>query len=117
MSASNRPPNLLLQMLAPADFNLLAPHLSTIEMVKEAVLNKKGDPLTHVYFPHGGAGSVDRRKTECHPIVASALQRAGTIRYSRGQIEITDGHALRHASCECYFAIETQREQLLGIGS
>jgi CRP-like cAMP-binding protein len=235
MTAAHRPPNRLLQMLAPADFNLLAPHLSTIEMVKEAVLSRKGDPLTHVYFPHGGAVSITVNLTEgqtievamlgrdslvgggaladgtalsdavvlfpstasslnlaafrsladgssgfrglvvrheqmllacaqqsllCNTqhsvearvarwllhasdlcertsvpltqeflaqmigarrnaisIVASSLQRAGTIRYSRGQIEITDWHALRHRSCECYVAVETQRERLLGIGS
>jgi len=50
-------------------------------------------------------------------IVASALQRSGTIRYNRGQIEITDWRALIHTSYDCYLAIQTQRERLLGIGA
>jgi CRP-like cAMP-binding protein len=47
-------------------------------------------------------------------IVAHALQKAGTIRYSRGQIEIIDVEALRQTSCECHRAIRTRLAQLLG---
>jgi CRP-like cAMP-binding protein len=47
-------------------------------------------------------------------IVAHALQKAGTIGYSRGQIEIIDVEALREASCECHTAIRAWQKQLLG---
>ena len=47
-------------------------------------------------------------------IVAHALQEAGTISYSRGQIEIVDLEALRQTSCECHAAIRARQAQLLG---
>jgi CRP-like cAMP-binding protein len=47
-------------------------------------------------------------------IVAHALQEAGTISYSRGQIEIIDVEALRVTSCECHAAIRARQRQLLG---
>ena len=46
-------------------------------------------------------------------IVAHELQRAGIIRYSRGQIEITNVEGLRETSCECYHAVKTQHDRLL----
>ena len=47
-------------------------------------------------------------------IVAHALQQAGIISYSRGQIEVTDVEALRAMSCECHAAISARQKQLLG---
>jgi CRP-like cAMP-binding protein len=41
--------------------------------------------------------------------VASKLQSAGTIGYSRGIIRIIDRRALEEASCECFETLETQR--------
>jgi CRP-like cAMP-binding protein len=46
-------------------------------------------------------------------IVANALQKAGIISYSRGQIEITDVAGLRETSCECYQAVKVQHDRLL----
>jgi CRP-like cAMP-binding protein len=48
-------------------------------------------------------------------IIAHALQSAGIIRYSRGHIEITDLEGLRATCCECYQAVETQRDRLLKV--
>ena len=45
---------------------------------------------------------------------ASALQRAGLIRYSRGRVTVVDRAGLEAASCECYGIIRAQRQQLLG---
>jgi CRP-like cAMP-binding protein len=50
-------------------------------------------------------------------IVASALQRSGIIRYSRGRIEITDLEGLQETSCECYRAVRTQHDRLLKTGT
>jgi CRP-like cAMP-binding protein len=46
-------------------------------------------------------------------IVAHALQQAGVIRYSRGQIEITDLAALRKTACECYLVAKAKQDHLL----
>jgi CRP-like cAMP-binding protein len=45
--------------------------------------------------------------------VAHALQESGVIKYSRGNIEITDLEALKRASCECYEAVNEQYKRLL----
>jgi len=46
-------------------------------------------------------------------IVANALQKAGIISYSRGQIEITNVAGLRETACECYEAVKARRDRLL----
>jgi len=46
-------------------------------------------------------------------IVANALQKAGIISYSRGQIEITNVAGLRETACECYEAVKVRRDRLL----
>lgn len=45
--------------------------------------------------------------------VAHALQEAGIIKYSRGNIEITNIEALEKASCECYQAVNRQYKRLI----
>ncbi len=46
-------------------------------------------------------------------IVASAMQKAGILRYSRGCIEITSAEGLRETSCECYKAVRAQHNRML----
>jgi CRP-like cAMP-binding protein len=46
-------------------------------------------------------------------IVANTLQKAGFIRYSRGDIEITDVGGLIESSCECYKTVRQFYERLL----
>ena len=46
--------------------------------------------------------------------VAHTLQRAGMIQYSRGKITILNVEAVQQAACECYEAIKTHHQQLLG---
>jgi CRP-like cAMP-binding protein len=50
--------NRLLAALPAADFELLRPHLGTVEFVQEAVLVGAGDKLTQVFFPHSGVISL-----------------------------------------------------------
>jgi CRP-like cAMP-binding protein len=45
--------------------------------------------------------------------IAHTLQQAGVIKYARGHIEIIDLEALKHASCECYQAVNVQYKKLL----
>jgi CRP-like cAMP-binding protein len=46
-------------------------------------------------------------------IVAHALQEAGVISYSRGQIEILDMAALQATACECHQTVRAKLAQLL----
>ena len=46
-------------------------------------------------------------------LVASTLQQANFIHYSRGHIEITDIEGLRKTACECYASVKSQYERLL----
>jgi hypothetical protein len=46
-------------------------------------------------------------------LVASMLQQADFIHYSRGHIQITDLEGLRHTACECYATVKAHYERLL----
>ena len=46
-------------------------------------------------------------------LVASTLQQANFIHYSRGHIKITNLEGLRNTSCECYATVRTQYNRLL----
>ena len=46
-------------------------------------------------------------------LVANTLQKAGLIKYRRGNIRLLDLDGLREASCECYVAVKTHYERLL----
>jgi len=46
-------------------------------------------------------------------LVASTLQQANYIHYSRGHIEILDLDGLGKTACECYASVKTQYERLL----
>lgn len=45
---------------------------------------------------------------------AGALQRAGLIRYSRGNVTIIDRRGLQRRSCECYGVSKREFDRLLG---
>jgi CRP-like cAMP-binding protein len=47
-------------------------------------------------------------------LVAHALQRAGIIHYTRGQIVIIDLPALETTSCDCYSAVKASHSRLVG---
>jgi CRP-like cAMP-binding protein len=48
-------------------------------------------------------------------VAATALQQAGTIRYSRGKIAIIDREKLRSAACECYNAVKNESDRLMRL--
>ncbi|WP_027581652.1 Crp/Fnr family transcriptional regulator [Bradyrhizobium sp. Ai1a-2] len=58
MSGSSRPSNHLLQTLPAAEFELLRPHLATVELTKETVLFETGALISEVYLPHSGVVSM-----------------------------------------------------------
>jgi CRP-like cAMP-binding protein len=45
---------------------------------------------------------------------AGVLQRAGLIRYTRGNVTIIDRRELKHRSCECYGVSKSEFDRLLG---
>lgn len=45
-------------------------------------------------------------------VEAHTLQQAGSIRYSRGKIEIVDVESIKDCACECYSAVNERYEQL-----
>lgn len=47
-------------------------------------------------------------------VVAGILQKAGLIRYSRGQMTILDYPGLEQASCSCYTLVKQEENRLLG---
>ena len=46
-------------------------------------------------------------------IVASALRKAGLIKYQRGRIRILNVKGLRNGSCECYATVKAHYARLL----
>jgi hypothetical protein len=46
-------------------------------------------------------------------LVASVLQQANFIHYSRGHIEITNIEGLSKTACECYASVKAQYDRLL----
>jgi CRP-like cAMP-binding protein len=79
MTASGRPPNLLLQALDAADFALLEPHLAIIDMGRAASLGLEGAKPRHVYFPHRGAVSIAVNLAEGQTIEVAMLGRDSVI--------------------------------------
>src|SRR5205085_2944782 len=49
-------------------------------------------------------------------VAAIALQNAGTIRYARGHITVTDRQALEAASCDCYASVKRRFDLLKQSG-
>ncbi|MBR0971632.1 MULTISPECIES: Crp/Fnr family transcriptional regulator [Bradyrhizobium] len=94
MTASDQPPNLLLQLLDAADLNLLSPHLATVEMVRESVLSEAGAALRHIYFPHGGSVSITVSLSEGQTIEVAMLGRDSVV---GGGAALADGIALADA--------------------
>ena len=47
-------------------------------------------------------------------VAAGALQRAGLIRYKRGNVTIIDRQGLKDLSCECYGVSKMEFDRLLG---
>jgi len=45
-------------------------------------------------------------------LVAHTLQQAGLIRYSRGNVEITDLEGLKESACECYETVKSRCDRL-----
>ncbi len=58
MDSVARSPNGLLSALTADDFELVRPHLRTVELSSELVLVEVGEPLKRAYLPHSGVISL-----------------------------------------------------------
>jgi CRP-like cAMP-binding protein len=54
----SRPPNGFLSALSADDYELIRPHLRTVDLVPETVLVEVGEPLKRAYLPHRGVISL-----------------------------------------------------------
>lgn len=73
------------------------------------------DRVDSGYFPHTQE-FLSRMLGVARPIVtltAGALQKAGWIKYSRGNITILDRDGLESATCECYGRVKHEFERLI----
>jgi len=58
LDTSARSPNGFLSALAEDDFELIRPHLRTVDLVQDFILAETGDKLPRAYFPHRGVISL-----------------------------------------------------------
>ena len=58
MDSAYRPPNGFLASLPPDDFELIRPHLRTIDLVREFALVEVDETLKRAYLPHRGVISL-----------------------------------------------------------
>ena len=58
MHQNSRSANRFLQSLSPSDFELIAPHLRSVELRHAAVLFETGGEIDRIYFPLNGAISL-----------------------------------------------------------
>jgi len=58
LDSARRSPNGFLSSLAADDFELIRPHLRTVELTPESVLVEAGDETKRAYFPHSGVISL-----------------------------------------------------------
>jgi CRP-like cAMP-binding protein len=97
-AASTQSPNRLLASLPPADFELLRPHLKTIELIHEKVLFDDGEPVNFAYFPHSGVISlvvplasgdmIEAAMVGRDSIVGGLTTLDGTVALNRGIVQI-----------------------------
>jgi CRP-like cAMP-binding protein len=72
---SPRSPNEFLASLSSADFELVRPHLRTVNLAHEVVLVAAGAVLPHVYFPHSGIISLVVRLVDGQTIESAMIGR------------------------------------------
>jgi CRP-like cAMP-binding protein len=74
-----RSPNRLLAALPSTELEWLAEHLHSVELVRDAVLARTGEPLTRAYFPHSGIVSLVVTLAEGELVEVAMVGRDGII--------------------------------------
>jgi CRP-like cAMP-binding protein len=70
-------------------------------------------PLSSVTMTHGRLADILGVRREGVTQAVGALQKAGLIRSSRGQITVLDRSRLEALTCECYGVVRRERDRLL----
>jgi CRP-like cAMP-binding protein len=65
----------MLASLSQADFELIRPHLRSIDLKSQTVLARTGEAVTHVHFPHVGIISLVTRLLEGDSVEAAMVGR------------------------------------------
>jgi CRP-like cAMP-binding protein len=76
--------NRLLAGLPPAEFDLLAPHITEATLDKGSVLQEPGQAIARVYFPHSGLVSLLGMLPEGHAVDTASIGREGAIGLTAG---------------------------------
>ncbi len=94
MDSNTRPPNQVLASLPAADFELIRPHLQTVELTHQSVLVRVGEALKHIYFPHSGIISLVVRLAEGQTVEVAMV---GADSVFGGSTALDGGIALNEA--------------------
>jgi CRP-like cAMP-binding protein len=87
-------PNLVLDSLPRADFNLLAPHLSTVDLEQKKLLSTTGSEFSKIYFPHSGVISLVVGLSQGEAVEVAMIGRDSVFGVSAG---LGGGFALNDA--------------------
>lgn len=71
--------NKLLAALSRDHFNLIAPHLTTVPMPQNTVLQEPGDEVDQIYFPHDGMMSLLAVMRDGRAIETATVGREGVV--------------------------------------
>jgi CRP-like cAMP-binding protein len=71
--------NRLLAALPPADFGLLARYLRKISLEQDAVLQRSGDRIEQLYFPHSGTISFMLDMPNGQKVATAVIGREGAV--------------------------------------
>lgn len=71
--------NRLLAALGPEHIDLLAPHLSNVELEQGAMLQEQGERIERVYFPHSGMISLVAVMQQGNAVETATVGREGAV--------------------------------------
>jgi CRP-like cAMP-binding protein len=87
MAASPHSPNHMLASLPAKDFELIRPHLRSVDLGHELVLARAGETIPRVYFPHTGVISLVVCLSEGEMVEVAMIGRDGVF----GASMVSDG--------------------------
>jgi CRP-like cAMP-binding protein len=95
-----RPTNRLLAALPPEDFSRLAADMTTIQIRRQQVLQKQGEPPGYVYFLNGGVCSITTVMSDGTMVEAVSVGEEGMVGLEASALRgaMAPGEAIMHVS-------------------
>ncbi len=93
MDSVPRSPNGFLSSLAADDFELVRPHLRTVDLVQETTLVEVDEPLKRAYLPHKGVISLVVKLAKGEHVQVALIGRDSIF----GSLALTESTALNSA--------------------